>query len=169
MLSRFAKNYLMPLLRRPSRFQVAAICYRAGTDGPEVLLITSLTTKRWIVPKGWPKAGLSAAGSALDEAWEEAGVQPTARAPFEMGQFTYIKKMRGGVPARTNVTVFGIEVASLAEDYPEAGMRDRRWLPVQDAARIVSDTELTDILKTFRPPVQNPVHTPARAQTEDIT
>ncbi len=30
----------------------------------EVLLITSLNSKRWILPKGWLMEGLSAAGSA---------------------------------------------------------------------------------------------------------
>jgi hypothetical protein len=25
----------------------------AGAPGPQILLITSLTTKRWIIPKGW--------------------------------------------------------------------------------------------------------------------
>ena len=39
-----------------------------------VLIITSRTSKRWIIPKGWMQPKLGASGSAAVEAWEEAGV-----------------------------------------------------------------------------------------------
>ena len=38
--------------------QVAALCWRQSSKRPsqlEVLLITSLNSKRWILPKGWPE------------------------------------------------------------------------------------------------------------------
>ena len=44
--------------------QVAALCWRAGKGGLEVLLITSLNSKRWILPKGWPEADLTGSDSA---------------------------------------------------------------------------------------------------------
>lgn len=40
----------------------------------EVLLITSLNTRRWILPKGWLMPDMTLAGSAAREAFEEAGV-----------------------------------------------------------------------------------------------
>ncbi|TIU62201.1 MAG: NUDIX hydrolase, partial [Mesorhizobium sp.] len=40
--------------------QVAAIPFRLGPDGGiEVMLVTSRTTRRFIVPKGWPMKGKS--------------------------------------------------------------------------------------------------------------
>ena len=49
--------------------QVATLCWRARPV-LEVLLITSLNSKRWIIPKGWPEADLTAADSAAREAFE---------------------------------------------------------------------------------------------------
>ena len=56
-----------------TRLQVAALCWRRRPV-PEVLLVTSLRTRRWILPKGWPHPGLSLPESAAREAQEEAGV-----------------------------------------------------------------------------------------------
>jgi len=38
------------------------------------MLITSRDTRRWVIPKGWPKKGTSPRHSAAREAFEEAGV-----------------------------------------------------------------------------------------------
>ena len=54
--------------------QVAALCWRTGLAGLEVLLITSRHSKRWILPKGWLQPDLTAAENAAREAFEEAGV-----------------------------------------------------------------------------------------------
>jgi 8-oxo-dGTP pyrophosphatase MutT (NUDIX family) len=54
--------------------QVAALCWRAHAKGVEILLVTSLNSKRWILPKGWAEPDLSLPESAAREAFEEAGV-----------------------------------------------------------------------------------------------
>ena len=40
--------------KAPKRQQLAALCWRLREGEPEVLLITSRETGRWVVPKGWP-------------------------------------------------------------------------------------------------------------------
>jgi 8-oxo-dGTP pyrophosphatase MutT (NUDIX family) len=55
------------------RQQVAAVCYRIGTDGIEFLLVQT-RSGRWIFPKGGVEPGLTRAQSAALEAFEEAGV-----------------------------------------------------------------------------------------------
>ena len=40
--------------RAMGRQQVAALCWRRAPL-LEILLVTSLRTKRWILPKGWPE------------------------------------------------------------------------------------------------------------------
>jgi 8-oxo-dGTP pyrophosphatase MutT (NUDIX family) len=77
----------------PSR-QVAALCYRENAQGKQVLLITSRATKRWIVPKGWPIEGLDGPASALQEAWEEAGVRKADILPEPVGTYSYDKAPR---------------------------------------------------------------------------
>lgn len=140
-------NFLRPLVARPHRVQVAALCWRDGPQEPELLLITSLETKRWILPKGWPKAGYDGAGMAAQEAWEEAGVKPVpGKDPVEIGEYSYDKRLKGGVPVRTDVTVYTIEVETLEENFPEAGKRDRRWFTPRKAAQLVREPELKALL-----------------------
>ncbi|ARO14858.1 hydrolase, NUDIX family protein [Ketogulonicigenium robustum] len=140
-------NFIAPMLRRPARFQVAALCWRVNAGAFEVLLITSLTTHRWIVPKGWPKNGRDSAAVALEEAWEEAGISPVGAGPTRIGQYHYVKRMRGNVPVRTEVDVYAIEVRTLLETYPEAGRRERRWVSPDEAARLVDEPELKALLR----------------------
>ncbi|WP_373355055.1 NUDIX hydrolase [Pseudoroseicyclus sp. CXY001] len=146
MLGRFWKDYLAPILGRPPRFQVAALCWRRGTTGIEVLLVTSLETRRWILPKGWPHSGLDAAGGALAEAWEEAGVKPQGGRPELIGAYRYNKRLTGNLPVATVVHVHAIEVSKLHEEYPEAGRRERRWMSPADAAAAVDEPELARLL-----------------------
>ena len=121
------------------------MCWRAG---PQILLITSLTTKRWIIPKGWLTEGLTAAQAAAREAQEEAGV--TGRiAPQPIGSFHYLKERKdgGGVPC--SVDVFALEVTGQLDDCPERGAREISWLSPQDAAAKVSEPGLRELLRDF--------------------
>lgn len=143
------QTLITPVLRRPARFQAAALCYRRAADGPLILMVTSLHTRRWILPKGWPKTGLDAAGVAMEEAWEEGGVM-TRDAPLpRIGRYRYVKKLRGGVPVTTDVDVFAMSVHKLQDDYPEAGRRERRWMTPAEAAAAVEEPELKDLLLRF--------------------
>ena len=55
--------------------QSGVIPYRLGSGDVEVLLITSLQKKRWIIPKGIIEYGYSHQESAENEAYEEAGIE----------------------------------------------------------------------------------------------
>ncbi len=47
------------------RVQYAALPYRLSAGfRPEFMLVTSRETRRWIIPKGWPKKGKSPDHSA---------------------------------------------------------------------------------------------------------
>lgn len=61
--------------RQGARTQYGALCWRLKDGKPQVLLITSRRSGRWVLPKGWPMDGLSGPEAALTEAWEEAGVR----------------------------------------------------------------------------------------------
>ncbi|WP_375690737.1 NUDIX hydrolase [Pseudooceanicola sp. LIPI14-2-Ac024] len=149
------QNYIAPVLRRPARFQVAALCYRQAAGGPEILLITSRETKRWVLPKGWPKSGLEAAGTAIEEAWEEAGVITRSHTPPLVGTYRYDKRLRGGVPVETVVNVYAISVKALHDDYPEKDERDRVWKTASAAAAAVDEPELKDLLLRFPAQLQD--------------
>ena len=87
-----------PLLRRPKRLQVAALCLKGEGSGKQVLMITSRDTGRWVLPKGWPIDGYDAPGSALQEAWEEAGVKEAEIDPDMIGTYEYAKRLTGEIP-----------------------------------------------------------------------
>ncbi|MGI3170680.1 NUDIX hydrolase [Pseudooceanicola sp. C21-150M6] len=151
MFRAIVSGLITPILRRPSRYQVAALCYRFAPDdaGTEVLIITSRDTGRWVLPKGWPKSGTGAAGTAIEEAWEEAGVKPRSpRLPL-IGRYRYQKRLRGGIPVATDVDVFALEVVAMFDDFPEAGERQLKWVSPQAAAEAVEEPELQALLRDF--------------------
>ena len=138
-------NLLEPVFRRPDFVQAAALCLREGKQGPEVLLVQSLNSRRWILPKGWPMKRRTLAGAAAQEAWEEAGVVGKAH-ETSMGFYTYRKIRRGGLALSCRVEVFRIDVADLARDYPERSRRKRKWMTPEAAAAAVEETELKALL-----------------------
>jgi 8-oxo-dGTP pyrophosphatase MutT (NUDIX family) len=114
----------------------------------EVLLITSLRTRRWILPKGWPVPGLSLPQSAAREALEEAGVVGEVGAePF--GRYRYLKERKSGATP-CEVAIFPLKVTAQRSAWPEKGAREIAWLPVEQAARRVSETALRRVLLEFR-------------------
>jgi 8-oxo-dGTP pyrophosphatase MutT (NUDIX family) len=127
------------------RLQYAALPYRRRGDAVEILLITSLETKRWIIPKGWPNEGRTPPDSAAIEALEEAGVegQPAGE---PIGAYHYAKQRKKGPPVSCRVEVFPLEVKRELESWAEQGQRERRWLTVESAAATVSDPGLADLI-----------------------
>lgn len=128
-----------------ARTQYGALCWRMHRGKVEVLLITSRDTGRWMIPKGWPIAGLAPAETAAREAWEEAGVEGDI-ADDGLGVFDYDKTLgpKGSVPC--SVEVFGLRVAELKGKFPEHKERRRKWFDFEKAARKVAEPELRALL-----------------------
>jgi 8-oxo-dGTP pyrophosphatase MutT (NUDIX family) len=132
---------------RGSRLQVAALCWRSDPRF-EILLVTSLRTRRWILPKGWPHPGLSLAQSAANEALEEAGVAGTV-AEQPIGRYHYLKDKNGSaLPCA--VEIFPLFVTEQRDSWPEKGSRELLWLPAERAAAKVAEQGLKRILADFR-------------------
>lgn len=136
---------LFGMFRRPARLQIAALCRRERDGKKEVLLITSKSTRRWILPKGWPILNHNAHRTAAIEAFEEAGVIGTARTkPF--ATFRSHKGGEAGLKIRTEVLVFLVDVESTTTEYPEYGKRDVRWVSIDDAIKMTDDPGLAEVL-----------------------
>jgi len=134
------------LLFREHGKQVAALCWRG--EPAEILLITSLNTKRWILPKGWPMDGMTLAQSAAREAFEEAGMEG-AIGSAPIGNYPYLKERKDGGAMACSVDVFALEVTGQAPDWLEKGARELLWLPPDQAAAKVSEPGLRRILQDF--------------------
>jgi 8-oxo-dGTP pyrophosphatase MutT (NUDIX family) len=136
---------------REPRDQFAALPWRRTAAGEvEVLLITSRETRRWVIPKGWPVKGKTSAKSAAQEAFEEAGV--TGRiAERPIGSYAYDKRLKNGRLQHVRVATFALLVENVTDVFPEAGQRERRWMPPLEAAALVEEPELMVLLATFSP------------------
>ena len=140
---------LRPAPRPEVQVQYAALCYRLRRGKPQLLLVTSLRARRWIVPKGWPEPGMSPADCAAREAWEEAGVCGTV-GHEPIGAFSYTKQ---GTLRRLPclALVFALQVDRLDDDYPEVRRRKRRWFRRKTAAAAVRSPDLAQMLRDFDP------------------
>ena len=129
--------------------QVAALPVRRTADGtPLVMLVTTLQTQRWIIPKGWPWPGEHDHTSAAEEAREEAGVLGEAYVE-SIGSYTYEKRRSSG-PVSVRVSVYLLDVREELATWPESGQRQRAWFTLDDAAAIVQEPELRALLLAFR-------------------
>jgi 8-oxo-dGTP pyrophosphatase MutT (NUDIX family) len=136
---------------REPRSQFAALPWRRDAAGEvEVMLITSRETRRWVIPKGWPIKGKTSRKSAAQEAFEEAGIRgKISKRPI--GAYAYDKRLKNGRLQHVRVAVFGLQVESEAAAYPELGQREKAWLSLVEAARLVEEPELMVLLATFKP------------------
>ena len=117
--------------------QAAAVAMRDG----QVCLVSSRNGKRWVVPKGCMEPGKTAGEIALQEAWEEAGLVGLL-GPEPIGSYVYDKD--GFV---CHVIVFRMDVTEQRDSYPEAGMRQRLWAPLAQAATRIEDPGLRELVR----------------------
>jgi 8-oxo-dGTP pyrophosphatase MutT (NUDIX family) len=133
-----------PVLR-----QAGAIPFRHGTQGLEVLLITSRDTGRWVIPRGGIEKDLTAVQTAEREAYEEAGVKGTVSAT-PLGTFTYNKRLRNGAFNPATVEVYAMCVEKELKKWPEQAERRLKWMSVPEAARSVEEQGMAALLLRFQ-------------------
>lgn len=136
--------------KRQVRSQFAALPFRMTDDGFQVMLVTSRTRKRWILPKGWPEPGLTPAQCAEKEAFEEGGVKGKAY-DLCLGVYSYVKLLDDGLLIPCLGMVYPIRVKTVLTKYPEKDERKRKWFSAKKAASLVDEPELKKIIKSFDP------------------
>jgi len=108
-------NFNINMKRKPDWLynQSSVVPFIKDNDGLKIVLISSLKSKKWIVPKGVIEKPLSPQDSAAKEALEEAGVEgEVGNEPI--GYFEYEKW--GGI---CKVQVFALRVEKVLEDWAE--------------------------------------------------
>jgi ADP-ribose pyrophosphatase YjhB (NUDIX family) len=131
--------------------QVAAVPVRRDVNGHiEILLITSSTTQRFIVPKGWPMKDKSWRKAATVEAREEAGVKGTA-VKKPLGTYSYWKRLSDRFVSVV-VTVYMLPVAEELPEWEEKSKRKRAWLKPGEAAKLIDEPELATLVLRLAEP-----------------
>lgn len=128
--------------------QFAALPWRMTNGSLEILLITTLKTRRWIVPKGWPIDALAPHACAAREALEEAGVSGTV-CEKAIGSFRYLKRRKDGEMVPCKVDVFALEVTDQRRTWAEKSVREFRWCTIDEALSSVAEPGLRQIISRF--------------------
>jgi phosphohistidine phosphatase len=120
--------------------QAGAIPYRIVDDSLEVLLISTSSGKHLTIPKGLIDPGFSDTETALNEAYEEAGIKGRLLTPI-IGTYAFDKW--GG---RCHVEVFAMTVTQVLDVWPEEATRRRVWTDFREAARQVKHADLGTLI-----------------------
>jgi 8-oxo-dGTP pyrophosphatase MutT (NUDIX family) len=118
--------------------QAAVIPVRDG----RVCLVRSRRGKRWVVPKGRIEPGQTPAETALQEAWEEAGLTGILQAG-PVGSYLYRK-----CGCSYHVLVFLMHVTDATEAFPESRWREQRWFHRARVHSQVQETGLRELIRT---------------------
>jgi 8-oxo-dGTP pyrophosphatase MutT (NUDIX family) len=112
------------------------------------MLVTSRETRRWIIPKGWPMKGRKPAEVASREAYEEAGLIGSAAGRRPLDTFDYTKRI-GALELLCEVQVFLFRVDQQLDDWPEKDQRETKWFDAEEAADLVAEGGLAEIIRRF--------------------
>jgi 8-oxo-dGTP pyrophosphatase MutT (NUDIX family) len=129
----------MPKVRKGPLTQYAALPWRRDADGRIEILV---------IPKGWPITGLSGSETAAQEAVEEAGVTGDVWTE-PVGGYDYEKRLKSGALQPVEVEVFPLAVREEHATWPEKGQRKRRWFPAAEAAGLVAEPRLAELMREF--------------------
>jgi 8-oxo-dGTP pyrophosphatase MutT (NUDIX family) len=120
--------------------QSGVIPYRIDGDSMQVLLVTSSSGSRWVVPKGNLEPDLTPQQSAIKEAYEEAGIIGIVES-LPIGSFEYFKRAR-----RRVVDLYPMEVGTVLESWPEQARRKRQWVSLERAADLIEYDRLVQCI-----------------------
>lgn len=118
--------------------QYGVIPYRIIDEQVVFLMITSRRSANWVFPKGSPIKGLTPAGTAAQEAWEEAGIKG------EIGEEPvghYVHPQNKDAALFDRVRLFPMRVTAQAESWPEQQERFRHWALLPQTRKLLASRQ----------------------------
>lgn len=132
--------------------KVGVIPFQMIDGDLSVLLVTSMRTGRWILPKGNLKAKESHKKGCLREAFEEAGVEGKILKNFPMTMVMPANKQdadhqhQGEIP----VVFYPMRVDHLSATWPEQDQRQRKWMTLDAAMADLPSKDILSVLDHFK-------------------
>ena len=120
--------------------QAAVIAVRRNGGTFEVCLIRKKESKAWGIPKGLVDPGYTHEETALNEAWEEAGLKGRLIGD-SVGTYEYEKWN-----TTFAVVVYLMEVLEQDAEWQEAGFRERKWASFREAASLLMNHPVRPLL-----------------------
>jgi phosphohistidine phosphatase len=121
--------------------QAAAIPLRRVGRDLQICVIRRKDADRWGIPKGLVDPGATHEETALNEAWEEAGIKGRLLGAAAIGTYRYRKW-----GTRLTVAVFLMELVQQAPAWEESTFRERRWVPFAEAGVLLADHPVAPLL-----------------------
>ena len=106
-----------------------------------ICLVNSRRGNGWVIPKGHVEPGDTPQETALREAWGEAGLKGNLH-DEPLGSYEYHKN-----GATYRVLVFLLDVAEVAEAWPEDDRRVRRWVAPDQLGQFVQLPAVRHLLR----------------------
>jgi len=129
------------------RHQVAALPYRIVEGRAELCLVTTRTTKRWSLPKGWPMKGRKDFEAAAIEAKEEAGLRGKV-GKRAIGTYRYFKRQKDHFEL-VRVNVYPLKVEKELKAWPEHKQRKVNWWSLAQAVVLADEPGVAGVLLQF--------------------
>lgn len=120
--------------------QAAVIAVRRDGERIQVCLIRRRGSDAWGIPKGLVDPGDDRVTTALNEAWEEAGLKGWLVGDI-VGTYEYEKWN-----IAFTVAVYLMEVVEQHAEWQEDGFRERRWMSFSEAASLLDDHPVRPLL-----------------------
>ena len=120
--------------------KAAAIPFCRRDDGVYLCLIRRRDSGYWSIPKGFIDPGDTREETALNEAWEEAGLRGQLVGEA-IGTYQYVK-----FRSKLTVAVYVMEVHAEERDWQEARLRERRWHPLDEAMTLLEGHPVQPLL-----------------------
>ena len=124
--------------------QSGVIPYRKKEGTLEILLITTIKSKKWIIPKGYIEFNLTPFESAKKEAFEEAGIIGSNET-IELGTIELKKEI--GI---TKMIIFSMEVIKILDEYPEKELRKRKWFTPEEASSKIILPDIPGMINSLK-------------------
>lgn len=127
--------------------RVGVLPFDATEQDIAMLFITSKTRGRWIPPKGRAKKNESHEDVCHREAFEEAGIRGIVLNDFPMT--VVISRSTDEGTEDIPVTYYPFLVLSQVDAWPEKTERERHWVLIEQASKIVDRNDFLDLVKQF--------------------
>lgn len=132
---------------RQHMHRVGVLPFKLKNNDIVMLVVSSQTRSRWILPKGRLKKGESHEDGCHREAFEEAGIKGIVFSDYPI-TLPVTRKTDEGME-KIPVTYYPMFVEDTSDKWPERRDRERKWVRMKEAKNVIPGRDMLDVVKRF--------------------